>query len=192
MACGKMKRLLIKEIPKYACLCEAAESIPSLKPEAMEAYLHILRTSDWAYNATSKSLMKHGISKGGFMVMMNLFKPIQGDVDALTPGQLADLCGVKRATITGLVDTLAKENLVKREPDPINRRQVKIELSEEGERLMAQAVPDHFEIVKNIMNELTDSESRQLVVLLNKVTEGILRTEAKQAKVDPEVVEISL
>ena len=37
--------LLLKEVPQYECLLERSKRYPELDPSAMEAFLHLLRTS---------------------------------------------------------------------------------------------------------------------------------------------------
>jgi DNA-binding MarR family transcriptional regulator len=51
---------------------------------------------------------------------------------AASPGELARLWQVTPAVITGIVDRLEKRELVRREPDPDDRRRLRLALTETG------------------------------------------------------------
>lgn len=53
---------------------------------------------------------------------------------ASSPGELARLWQVTPAVITGIVDRLESRGLVRREPDPVDRRRLRLVLTEEGRR----------------------------------------------------------
>jgi DNA-binding MarR family transcriptional regulator len=53
---------------------------------------------------------------------------------ASSPGELARLWQVTPAVITGIVDRLERRGLVRREPDPEDRRRLRLALTEAGRR----------------------------------------------------------
>jgi DNA-binding MarR family transcriptional regulator len=96
-----------------------------------------------------------------------------------TPAELADAAGVTRATMTGLIDTLERDGLVKREPDPDDRRMMSVLLTARGERFLDDFLPGHFKLISGLMAPLTESERKTLVRLLGKIQQqaATLRTE---------------
>jgi DNA-binding MarR family transcriptional regulator len=90
-----------------------------------------------------------------------------------TPAELADEAGVTRATMTGLLDTLEKDNLVARESDPNDRRTVLIRLTDKGRSLLEGLLPDFFRRVCAVIDPLSEDERLQLVGLLQKVQQGL-------------------
>ena len=58
---------------------------------------------------------------------------IQGG--ASSPGDLARLWRVTPAVITGILDRLERRKLVRREPDPVDRRRLRLALTAEGEQV---------------------------------------------------------
>lgn len=54
---------------------------------------------------------------------------------AASPGELARLWRVTPAVITGIVDRLERRKLVRREPDPVDRRRLRLALTAEGEQI---------------------------------------------------------
>lgn len=175
-----MPHLLLKDLPRYECLLDAAKEFPDLDPSAAEAFLHLLHTSDEVFAVSDRSLANHNISHGRFGVLMLLWRSVQPGAAKLTggdgcsagprtPAELADAAGVTRATMTGLVDTLERDGLVKREPDPNDRRMMSVRLTARGERFMQDFLPGHFKAIASIMATLTETERKTLVRLLTKV-----------------------
>jgi DNA-binding MarR family transcriptional regulator len=175
-----MPHLLLKDLPRYECLLEAAKEFPDLDPSAAEAFLHLLHTSDEVFAISDRSLAGHNISHGRFGVLMLLWRSVQPRAAKLlgadecipgprTPAELADAAGVTRATMTGLIDTLERDGFVKREPDPDDRRMMSVRLTARGERFMQEFLPGHFKAIASIMGTLTEAERKALVTLLVKV-----------------------
>src|SRR3954469_9272389 len=103
-----MPLLMLQDLARYECLLQAARRYPSLDPSATDAFLNLLRTGDAVFAAEAKFLAERGISQGRFPVLMLLNR----GCDAIsTPAGLADAAGVTRATMTGLLDTLEKDQL---------------------------------------------------------------------------------
>jgi len=172
--------LLLKDLPRYECLLEAAREFPELDPSAVEAYLHLLRTSDEAYAHCERNMSTHGISAGRFSVLMLLWRGDQMKAAGMvtgpacncsphTPAGLAEACGVTRATMTGLIDTLERDGFVKREPDPVDRRMMTVQLTPKAMEFLRHYMPGHFKIISSIMAALTEAERKILVRLLAKV-----------------------
>ncbi len=175
-----MPHLLLKDLPRYECLLEAAKEFPDLDPSAAEAFLHLLHTGDEVFGVSDRSLAGHNISHGRFGVLMLLWRSVQPRAATLmgaepcvagprTPAELADAAGVTRATMTGLIDTLERDGYVKREPDPVDRRQMSVLLTPRGEKFLMEFLPGHFKAIAAIMPTLSKSERKTLVRLLGKV-----------------------
>lgn len=172
-----MPLLLLKDLPRYECLLEAAKEFPDLDPSAAEAFLHLLRTSDESFGATERNLLDHGISQGRFGVLMLLWRGGRAQKDNVascgcaprTPAELAEAAGVTRATMTGLIDTLERDGFVKREPDPEDRRMMSVRLTAKAERFLHDLLPSHFRVMNALMRALGESERKTLVRLLGKI-----------------------
>jgi DNA-binding MarR family transcriptional regulator len=176
-----MPRLLLKDLPRYECLLEAAKEFPDLDPSAAEAYLHLLLTGDDVFAVTERNLSDCSISHGRFGVLMLLWgsrrprdnKPAGSDdcgpAGPRTPAELAEAAGVTRATMTGLIDTLERDGLVKREPDPDDRRMMSVLLTPKGEKFLNEFLPGHFKLMAQLMAPLSESERKTLVKLLVKI-----------------------
>lgn len=175
-----MPHLLLKDLPRYECLLEAAKEFPDLDPSAAEAYLHLLRTGDDAFNVAERNLVGHNITQGRFCVLMLLWRSLQPREETSgcaascapgprTPAELAEAAGVTRATMTGLIDTLERDGFVKREPDPDDRRMMSVRLTARAEQFLREFLPGHYAVTSALMSTLTESERKTLVHLLTKI-----------------------
>jgi len=161
--------LLLKDLPRYECLLEAAKEFPDLDPSACEAFLHLLRSADEGARVVQGPLAQHNISQGRFGVLMLLLKRCGRNASTLGPAELADAAGVSRATMTGLIDTLERDGLVTREPDTVDRRMMIVCLTPKGHELMQAILPEHFKRTAWLMSPLSEDERQTLLRLLNKI-----------------------
>ncbi|MDO8542779.1 MAG: MarR family transcriptional regulator [Opitutaceae bacterium] len=168
-----MPLLMLKDLPRYECLLEAAREFPDLDPSATEVVLHLLRSGDDAFRVIDFHLAQHDISQGRFGVLMALWTSCrrEGGHVPLTPAELAEHTGVTRATITGLVDTLERSGLVTRKPHTDDRRMMSVGLTSKGDKLLRKILPAHFRRMAWLMSPLNEQERKTLVRLLTKVTQ---------------------
>ncbi len=166
-----MPFLLIKNLPRYECLIEAAKLFPDLDPSACEVFLHLMRAGDEAFRVVDSHLAEHNISQGRFMVLMLLLNKGDGCAQPRTPAELADLSHVTRATMTGLIDTLERDGLVTREPDRTDRRMLSVTLTDKGRELLEMILPRHFKRMAALMQPLTEAERKTMVQLLGKIVQ---------------------
>jgi len=173
-----MAQLILKTLPRYECLLEAAQMFPDLDPSAMEAYLRLLRSGNDCMEFSHEYLSAHGVSSGRFTVLMLLLKrqsfgPCGGKSEPVTPAELADMAGCTRATMTGLVDTLERDSLVKRVPDEKDRRMMTVSLTPKGTSMLNKMLPGHFKRIAGLMACLNEAERKTLVRLLTKISSQI-------------------
>jgi DNA-binding MarR family transcriptional regulator len=91
-------------------------------------------------------------------------------VDAGEPlplSTLAERSMCVRSNVTQLVDRLEAEGLVRRAPDPRDRRSIRAELTESGRTLHAEALKALAAAEERLYGGLTPEAREQLVELLN-------------------------
>lgn len=185
-----MPHLLLKDLPRYDCILECAKKFPDLDPAAGNLFMNLLRTADELFAIKSAYLNQHNVSAGRFTVLLLLSSvgSLENDpAPARSPAELAEMAGVTRATMTGLIDTLEKDGYVRREPDPHDRRAMLVQLTPKGEAFTMEVLPGYFRGVATIMSPLSAIERQELVRLLFKVREGIATASAVEGAVPPSV-----
>ena len=77
--------------------------------------------------------------------------------------------GIDRTTMVALVDTLAGRELVRRRPDPADRRKNMVELTTAGETIGVRAGREVDAAEDRFLASLTAAERQNLLELLRKV-----------------------
>jgi DNA-binding MarR family transcriptional regulator len=80
----------------------------------------------------SRTLRESGLTPSQFFVLSLLASD-----DGRSLGELAELCSCARPTMTGIADTLERKDLVRRMPNPSDRRGALICLTDQGRTLFA-------------------------------------------------------
>ena len=164
-----MALLIPKTLPRYECLLEVAKRYPDLDPSACEAFLHLLQAGGQVMHDCESYFTGCNLSQGRFAVMMQLINKEDSSPHPRTPAELAEITGVTRATMTGLVDTLERDGMVTREPDPDDRRMVPVQLTARGRAVLESVLPGHFKRMTELMAPLSETERKTLVLLLAKI-----------------------
>jgi len=126
-----------------------------------------------------ETLAEFGLNIGEWHVLSALWN--SGEPFRSSPGYLAKRAELTSGAMTNRLDGLEAEGLVRRLPDPDDRRGVIVELTPEGRELWersvgAQAVKEQF-----VASALNVTERRQLNTLLRRM---VLRAEQATAAPD--------
>lgn len=104
------------------------------------------------------------LTHGQFSLLMSLNRP-----EAAILSSVADLLGMDRTSLTAKLKPLERRGLIKSYPDPIDRRNRRLALTEAGQHLIAEAYPlwkaTHKEINK-IVGSGNQNKLRETVRLL--------------------------
>jgi DNA-binding MarR family transcriptional regulator len=159
-------------IPKFERLKRLAERYlgPDLDAGGMEAYLLLVSLAKELFEIGTANLAKYGLGEGRCSVLVLL---LESQPEPLSHSQLADLLGVTKGSITGLVDGLEHDGYVRREDRDEDRRLRLISLTPAGLEVVERALPEKFRNVAGLMSRLTPAERTTLVSLLLKVQEGL-------------------
>ena len=89
--------------------------------------------------------------------------------DGITVGQLTRAIHLSQATVTGILDRLAKRGLISRQRNLQDKRRVHVWLTDEGKRLVADAPPLLQEEFTEQFGELEEWEQTQILSALQRV-----------------------
>jgi DNA-binding MarR family transcriptional regulator len=154
-----MAKLFLTTLPSEEDLSK------SLNPYVQEGdsasiYSHILLrrvTTDLEINLDAFFTQFH-LSTGRFTLMMILRENAAG----LMPSELSQRVGVTQATISGLISSLEKAELVHRETHAKDGRAYVIKLTEKGQELVKKITPEYFRRVEAFWSHFNGDEKKQL------------------------------
>jgi DNA-binding MarR family transcriptional regulator len=162
---------MLKEVPRYECLRAAVARISGADPAICQLFLNILHTGDVVSRGEASFLACHGLNHARLIVLVLLDNSESG---SLRSSELAEQADVSRATITGLLDTLAKAGLVVRTPDPRDRRASCVKITDKGTQLLRRVQPLLIKWTEGILSALSARQRSQLVALLQKTQRAFI------------------
>ncbi|MFI7338174.1 MarR family winged helix-turn-helix transcriptional regulator [Streptomyces sp. NPDC050085] len=141
---------------------------PDLDTTAMEVFGRIYRLARGMGDRIEKTYARIGISRGEFDVLATLRR-----ADApytLSPRQLSGTLMLTTGGMTGRLDKLERRGLVRRSPDPHDRRGLQVTLTDEGLAVVDEAVGAGLDVQKKaVAGALTDEQAAQLSDLLRQL-----------------------
>jgi DNA-binding MarR family transcriptional regulator len=118
---------------------------------------------------------RHGLEAGLFDILATLRRV--GAPHRMRPSDLAQAVMLTSSGTTKRLDRLETAGLIRRRPDPQDRRGLLIELTPDGLRLVDSAVTDHVANEHHLIQALTPAERKHLARLLRKLLLGLPPTE---------------
>jgi DNA-binding MarR family transcriptional regulator len=89
---------------------------------------------------------------------------------------LAEKLDVKPGAVTAMIDRLGRSGYVSRETDALDRRVIRVSLTEAGEAIIARSHELRKEIVAKYMEKLSPEEVETVTVLMEKLVAAAQNT----------------
>jgi DNA-binding MarR family transcriptional regulator len=102
---------------------------------------------------------RFGLSEGRFQLLVRLVHQPDG---RFTMGELAEMLDITPRTVTGLVDNLERDSLVRRVADPADRRSVYAEITDQGRERVNELWREAATLQATLTHGLKESELIQL------------------------------
>jgi DNA-binding MarR family transcriptional regulator len=109
----------------------------------------------------------YGLGAATFGVLVTLAR--LDEAGGVSQRRLMDELNLTSGTISVRMDRLVAEDLVSREPDPDDRRNVRITLTAKGRELFERVAPAHLANERRLLASLSPEEEHQLAHLLRKL-----------------------
>lgn len=159
--------------PVDAIIDQWAVVRPDLDTAAMEVFGRIYRLARAMGDRTEKAYARFGIGRGEFDVLATLRRA--GEPYTLSPRQLSSTLMLTTGGMTGRLDKLERAGLVRRSPDPHDRRGLQVTLTEDGLSRVDEAVGVGVDAQTEALAALDTEKAGQLADLLRELltaTEG--------------------
>ncbi len=151
---------------------ELKKKRPFDSPE-QEAILNILRTNDQFQNRFGRLFREFGLTSSQY----NVLRILRGEGKPMSCLEIGERMIQVVPAMTGLLDRLEKQELVRRERCTEDRRIVYVELTEKAKELLGQIDDPVDELHKQLMGHLTRSELKELSRLLEKARLSVRESE---------------
>ena len=142
---------------------ELKKKQPFDSPE-QEATLNIIRTNDQFQNRFGRLFRQFGLTSSQY----NVLRILRGEGKPLPCLEIADRMLQVVPAMTGLIDRLEKQELVKRHRCSEDRRVIYIQLTDKGAALLRELDAPVIELHRNLMGHLSHDEMKDVSRLLEK------------------------
>lgn len=109
-------------------------------------------------------LSRHGLRLGQFQLLYRLWEH-----DGLTPRELAEQIGVEMPTVTRTVQRMVRDGLVRREDNPLDKRSVRIFVTEKGRSMESLASRVLQEGTQSALRGFSAEQRSHLVADLERI-----------------------
>lgn len=140
---------------------------PELDTTAMAIFGRVFRIARLAGDEMERVYAGYGITRPEFDVLATLRRA--GEPPELSPGALAAAMMLSTGGTTARLDRLEKAQLVRRSPDPHDRRGVLVRLTDRGRDLIDEAVAAGLTRQQELLAHLAPARQAQLTSLLRDV-----------------------
>jgi DNA-binding MarR family transcriptional regulator len=141
---------------------ENASDFEQVSEVLRDFYLRSLRVIE-------RTLASSGMSAARARVLMTVAK-----LGPLRSTDLATMFSQAPRTVTEAIDGLEREKLVRRDPDPEDRRAKKISLTDDGAKMAEVADALFRSHVRRVFGVLDDDERGDIIRLINRLNERLV------------------
>lgn len=148
-----------------------APELPGIDLDVEAAVQRIHKLNRHIQRRMKETLAERGLNYGEWGVLAYL--SLTGPPYRSSPGELAEKDSLSSGAMTNRLDQLEKAGLVRRLPDPADRRALQVELTEKGHKLWLESVGVQAAKEAALAAALDERELAQLNNLLRKVLRGL-------------------
>lgn len=174
--------IFLRELPSGETLRKLLPQYAGDEIEALECYLLLLRAVNDMIQPVEALLAEKRLSRGRLSVLLRLLREHPHAVAAST---LAHDCGVRQATMTGLLQGLVNAGLVRRQIDRHDKRVSLVNLTPQGIRVMDQLLPRYFLQLERLSAGMSQKQRTALIKLLREFIQSVSHAGERNAGTGP-------
>lgn len=147
---------------------------PDSDPKLMQLFGQFRQVSRSLYHKAQASLDAVNLSMPQFRILLHLLFAEQiEDRHGLHPSEISERQGTNRNTISALLRSLEKAQLVEREIDQQDRRKFIICLTDSGRSLVHEHALGHYAGIDQLFQILSAAEVTEFGRILDKLNQGL-------------------
>jgi DNA-binding MarR family transcriptional regulator len=165
------------------CTDDILSRYPSIDPDVEGIVDRLSTINKHANKLFEKALGSCGLSHGEYRLLLRL--ATRTDDHKMSAGRLSQMLMLSSGAMTNRLDRMEEAGLVRRVPDPDDRRGVLVEMTDKGETVLDEAVLASAKEDAEMVSALSAKEKTQLNQLLRKVLQKLeSRPDIKDDKTD--------
>jgi DNA-binding MarR family transcriptional regulator len=153
-------------LPNKAQIERIKSQYPDLDVTSVMSFLVLLRTATELSTALDKSLMKHGLLRNRWLILVML---IREEKRELSPTEMKKALGVTGATLSSLLEGLDRDGLVKIATCTEDRRTHKVMLTQKGVKLLDKVMPSYYQSISKVFADISTKQHDELLKTLDAI-----------------------
>ena len=125
---------------------------------SLKLFVVLTRALDAVKKSIERDIRTYGMNPTEFAVLELIYNKGEQTVQKIGEKVL-----IASSSITYVVDKLEKKELLRRTPNPEDRRIILVSITEEGRKMMDEIFPNHSRSVQKILGGL-DAEEKSLII----------------------------
>ncbi|WP_282945595.1 MarR family winged helix-turn-helix transcriptional regulator [Cellulomonas endometrii] len=148
-----------------------ARERPDLDTEAMGIFGRIFRLARAGGDATAAAYARSHLTRADFDVLATLRR--SGPEGSLSPSALSATLMLTSGGMTQRLDRLERAGLVRRSPDPADRRALRITLSDRGTDVVDEAVAAGLAAEQRLLASIPPQRRREIDAMLRELLAAV-------------------
>lgn len=144
---------------------------PELDLETMDLVARLTRVAQLINGRIDEFAASFGVHRGEGDVLFTLRRA--GPPFRLSPTRLAASLLITSGTMTNRLDRLERRGLIKRLPNPNDRRSLDVELAPDGKRLVDEAIGKHVANEREMLSVLSKRDRADLARITRKLIDHL-------------------
>jgi MarR family transcriptional regulator, organic hydroperoxide resistance regulator len=139
-----------------------------LKNRGVLAWLYMMRVCEKMERLAGEHLQQYDLTGAQFDVLAQLIL-----AEGISQQELSEKLLVTKGNVCGLINRMEARGLVKRNPDPQDRRAYLLCLSPKGRTLAERVIPEQEQFMGDQMASLSDEQQQTLRRLLRELEKAL-------------------
>lgn len=129
----------------------------------------LFKTAKAWRNELDRRLKPLGLTQAKWRTLMHLSRARE----PLSQKKLAEKTGIESATLVGLLDRLAKDQWIIRQPDPNDRRGKQVFLTEKSQEVITQIKAANDKLKKEILGDINQKDYEICIQVLTQIKDRL-------------------
>lgn len=145
--------------------------LPDRNLLGLEVFQRLIWSGRLAHKLMERAAKASGLQRRGDYEVLALLR--RSEPMLLSPLQVARQLLTSQSGMTGKLDRLESQGLIKRTPDPLDRRAIRLEITDRGRKSIDRAFAAGLDLYESMLGGLSQVEVEDLGQLLEKLLDRL-------------------
>ncbi|MGI6705549.1 MAG: MarR family winged helix-turn-helix transcriptional regulator [Clostridia bacterium] len=139
-----------------------------MRDQRLECHTLLMKVAWKVIRKTRKKLNEMGFGWHQFLTMKSIYPG-----EAVTLSEISSRISKENSNVTTLINFLEEKGIVRRVDDRKDRRVVRVELTENGEKIRERAIAEHEDYIERLYRDLSQANIEDFIEVMTMMDEKI-------------------